>query len=397
MGKRKTHEEFQKEVLEKGLGQYEMISTYQKAREKVLMKHVSCGNEYWVRPDHFIQGRRCPNCNLKVKGRKSHEDFEKEVQSHLGKGFEILSTYKNAETNVLLKHTTCGHEQWIRPDNIRRKKGCLKCQKVNSWERNFKTPLKRDFAKDVELLGNQEYELMSTYESRKKKVTLKHLVCGHEYNIIAKVFLNGGGRCPKCHPTSKKFLAKTHEQFEKEVEALHGNDYKVLTKYVKSEEKVRIKHDIETCGYEYMIKPKRFLEGTTCVKCRERNRNTGYSKGSQIIENILIELGVPYEREFRFDECRYKQTLPFDFAVKNEKGEPVFLIEYDGEQHFKPVKHFGGMKRFVRQLKHDRIKSTFSKENNLPLLRVPYTQKDPEEFVRHALKHFIEKHHSIAG
>lgn len=404
MAKQKTHEEFQREVMEKGLGQYEVLSTYQKAREKVLMKHQECGHEYWVRPDHFKQGKRCPNCNLKVKGKKSHEQFEKEVHSYLGDEFEVLSTYKNAATNVLIKHKTCGYEQWIRPDNVARKKGCSKCKK--NWKRiptSRSGSPKRNFAKDVEILGKQEYELTSSYQSRRKSVSLKHLMCGHEYNIIARVFINGGGRCPKCYPKrnfsvdniSTRFIPKTTDQFKKEVESLYGKEYEVLTDYVKSEVPLKMKHAIETCGYEYMITPKRFKEGHTCIKCRERERTTNNSKGSQMVENVLIELGIPYEREVRFKECRHKQPLPFDFAITNEKGEPILLIEYDGEQHFMPVKYFGGMKRFVRQLRHDRIKSTFSKENNLPLLRVSYNQKRQEDFVRHAVKNFLKNKNSI--
>ena len=70
------------------------------------------------------------------------------------------------------------------------------------------------------------------------------------------------------------------------------------------------------------------------------------------ISNLLDVNGVNYERQYRFDECRSKRSnrpLPFDFAIIDENNSPRYLIEYDGEQHFKPVKLFGGEEKFNRQ------------------------------------------------
>lgn len=47
-------------------------------------------------------------------------------------------------------------------------------------------------------------------------------------------------------------------------------------------------------------------------------------------------------------------------------------IEYDGEQHFKPIELFGGEKQFKIQVENDNIKNTFCKENNIKLIRIPY-------------------------
>ena len=55
-------------------------------------------------------------------------------------------------------------------------------------------------------------------------------------------------------------------------------------------------------------------------------------------------------------------------------------IEYDGEQHFIPVR-FGKnetelqiMKKFVTQQKRDQIKNAYCEENNIMLIRIPYTE-----------------------
>jgi hypothetical protein len=49
-------------------------------------------------------------------------------------------------------------------------------------------------------------------------------------------------------------------------------------------------------------------------------------------------------------------------------------IEYDGAQHYQVVERWGGVKSFYdRQLK-DKIKTDFCKNNNINLLRIPYTE-----------------------
>jgi len=65
--RRKSHNEFVAEVNELGEGSYEVVSEYVKDNEKVIIKHIPCGNEYDVKPTKFLQGQRCPKCK-KSKG-----------------------------------------------------------------------------------------------------------------------------------------------------------------------------------------------------------------------------------------------------------------------------------------------------------------------------------------
>ena len=57
--------------------------------------------------------------------------------------------------------------------------------------------------------------------------------------------------------------------------------------------------------------------------------------------------------------------MPFDFYVNNE-----YLIEYDGEQHFDKNSFFNYEYTHI----HDKIKSKWCKDNNIPLIRIPYTK-----------------------
>ena len=53
---------------------------------------------------------------------------------------------------------------------------------------------------------------------------------------------------------------------------------------------------------------------------------------------------------------------------------PVYgvCIEYQGEQHYRPIEYFGGEESFYLQQKHDQIKRNYCKHNNIKLLEIPY-------------------------
>ena len=94
------------------------------------------------------------------------------------------------------------------------------------------------------------------------------------------------------------------------------------------------------------------------------------SLGETKIIELLKQANLPFEMEKTFDTCRFPDTnklARFDFYVDNK-----YLIEYDGEQHFKG---WGSNKNnlFYNQ-QHDLYKNQWCKENNIPLIRIPYTK-----------------------
>ena len=88
------------------------------------------------------------------------------------------------------------------------------------------------------------------------------------------------------------------------------------------------------------------------------------SRGNVKVAELLDEANIPYEIEKKFDTCKDKKELPFDFYVNNQ-----YLIEYDGEQHFEKDSPFD----YETTHKHDLIKNQWCQEHNIPLIRIPYT------------------------
>lgn len=122
-----------------------------------------------------------------------------------------------------------------------------------------------------------------------------------------------------------------------------------------------------------------------------KNSKKIMSKSEYRIADYLDRLNVCYKTQYTFPTCKDKRVLPFDFAILNKKGKVILLIEYDGEQHFKPVR-FGGqsIKQAKRNFKickiHDRIKNRFCKRKKIPLLRISYTEnKDMYKIIKKKL------------
>lgn len=88
------------------------------------------------------------------------------------------------------------------------------------------------------------------------------------------------------------------------------------------------------------------------------------SHGNIKIAALLTSANIPYEREKCFKDCKDTSQLPFDFFVNNS-----YLIEYDGRQHFNKNTFYYNEKIPI----HDHIKSQWCIENNIPLIRIPYT------------------------
>lgn len=93
------------------------------------------------------------------------------------------------------------------------------------------------------------------------------------------------------------------------------------------------------------------------------------SYGEFKIAELLTAANIPYTREQKFSTLgQYR----FDFYVNNK-----YLIEFDGKQHFVAENSGWFTDDVVSETqKRDSIKNQWCKENNIPLIRIPYYELD---------------------
>ena len=95
------------------------------------------------------------------------------------------------------------------------------------------------------------------------------------------------------------------------------------------------------------------------------------SYGEEKIRQILNQNNIIFETQKAYDTCRFSngRLAHFDFLIKD-----TYLIEYDGEQHY-----FGwsyDAENLKIQQERDAYKNQWCKDNNIPLIRIPYTKLD---------------------
>ncbi|MNV29359.1 hypothetical protein D3C71_1205820 [compost metagenome] len=103
------------------------------------------------------------------------------------------------------------------------------------------------------------------------------------------------------------------------------------------------------------------------------------STGEMTVKYWLEANEVPYRTQVRRKGVTGASGGPllFDFAVLDKTGEPVAYIEYDGEQHYRPVS-FGGediekaKQKFAVQQEHDRRKNRYCESIGVPMIRIRY-------------------------
>ena len=93
------------------------------------------------------------------------------------------------------------------------------------------------------------------------------------------------------------------------------------------------------------------------------------SFGEELIKEELINKGYDFKREKYIREIKKR----FDFEVIY-RGQHLF-IEFDGEQHFKPVPNWDGQKGLEERRESDALKNQYCINNNIPLLRIRFDQK----------------------
>ena len=93
------------------------------------------------------------------------------------------------------------------------------------------------------------------------------------------------------------------------------------------------------------------------------------SHGEIAIEKILTDNNIPFEQEYKAFKFSSGMYAKFDFFINNQ-----YFIEYDGKTHYKYNLHgWHTEEQLKAQQERDLIKNQWCKENNIPLIRIPYT------------------------
>ena len=100
------------------------------------------------------------------------------------------------------------------------------------------------------------------------------------------------------------------------------------------------------------------------------------SSGEMSIRQWLNDNKIKYATQFYFTDLYLTSPqwpLLFDFAILNEEDEMLFLIEYQGEQHYKEVDKNGIFGKQQREVT-DKMKKDYCYAHNIRLFEIRYDE-----------------------
>lgn len=278
-----------------------------------------------------------------------------------------------------------------------------------------------DKIKEVRPNDYMEYKFLGPYTKSREPIKAIHLVCGSEIEIIPNTFISCGSSCKYCsakeaHRKQRKSQSsfnselpsgvicmesykgafidimvhcffcdstykvkphnllrhgcthcsgrnhKTLDEIKTEVKIITDDKYEVLSDEFHSvHEHILVNHK-ECSNPSYLVTMHNFLHnGRRCPYCNEY-------KGEVTIRTILNNLGIDFEPQKKFPNLTDIRHLSYDFYISKYK----LLIEYQGEQHYNPMRYSGGKDKFKIQQYHDKLKRNYAKNNGYKLLEIPY-------------------------
>ena len=335
----------------------ERIPNYNETGKIYYKCKCDCGNIYYESNSHWNKAYSC-GC-ITRRSSSQRIDYTGQKFNHLTV-LEMLYKYKNNQTYARCI-CDCGQETIAYMGNIKsgKTKSCGCIEKSSRYNRKHV---------DNSIIGQRFGSLIFIKNSGKKEKNGSVLWeclcdCGNvAYVSSSKLKI---GHTTSCGCAKKDYI----NSLKLDIIGKRFGLLKVTNEVFDSSYKRRMVSCQCDCGKEAICAVTDLTTGHTmscgCL-CK--------SKGEMFIEELLNEYNITYEPQKRFNDCTNKRKLPFDFYLPTYN----LCIEYQGEQHYKPVEYWGGVEKFKVYKKNDLLKKEYCKKNNIGLLCLPYTLTNEE-------------------
>lgn len=378
MAKRKTQEEFEKE-LSLVLPSIKVLGKYINTNTKIHCKCLIHDYEFDAFPLNMLRGhgcRKCGNEKQSKKQTKSHEQFVADVKK-VNSNIEIVGKYINMDTKICVKCLVDGYIWDADPRKLMRGSQCAVCtnRKVMVGVNDIATT-----RPDIVKYFKNKDEAKKYTSGSEKMINVVCPECGYEDKIRIGNLSRFGFACNGCYENKYGRKRVSHGYWNQDTmsEYLKENypGYKLLGIQTSSNSEsgclkafIKCPNDNHEPYWAYWTN---IISGYTCFLCHLED---AMSHGERMAESIFQKHNIKFESQKRFDDCRDKYTLPFDFYLPDYN----LIVEIMGEQHERPVEYFGGEEAFIKCVAHDKIKRNYLKSNNIDILDVWYYEFDNME------------------
>ena len=329
-------------------------------------KHIDKGEQNAEVANMRKSNGNCPYCLNRCR---TTESFKQEMKV-INPNIEIIGEYINVHTKIKCKCNIDGYEWDALPHNLINGEGCRKCFVKRNSLNNTHT---QEWFNSIMNILHPDIEVLSPFVKMQEKVKCKCNIDGYEWSTTPDLLINRSTGCYKCscRKTGER-CRKTNSNFLLQLKNVNPNIIP-LENYIDDHTKIKCLCTIHEHVW-YVVPNKILHRKTGCPKCASyHNENK--------LDTILDKWGYNYELQKKFPDCIDKKPLPFDRYLPDFN----ILIEYDGEQHYFPIR-FGDIsneqakEKFDKVCLHDNIKNKYCKDNNIPLIRIPYWERNDMEY-----------------
>ena len=288
-----------------------------------------CGKEYEVAYSAYHKSiskyhkTACLNCvgvkNAEISLSKRQENmYSKIVEICNGMGYVLLTQKHELVNNssnityICPTHGVC--ETTV--TSILQGKRCYKCSRILAAENKNKTTLSKRqddlYNKASKIAGQHGYIIITKKEQIQNNRTEIEYICPKHGKHTMRIanFINGK-RCPECvfEQLSEEYRLSKKEVLERVKKC--GGKLLNVDEY-RSNQLINLKFVCPICGAIFVSSLSNFTQhcGQVCDKCRNVE-----SKGERQIKEFLLNNSINFIQEKRFEDCRDKNPLPFDFYL----------------------------------------------------------------------------------
>lgn len=356
--RKKTHEEFieQMKIKQPNL---DVLSHYVNSNEKVNVYCKIHDFNWWSKPSNLLSGFGCSKCGNEKISQKNimpKDKFLAKLNNQHRGNLILVSEYTKMKDRMRFKCLICGHEYEVTGQDVLLTRDCPKCY-VTSLSDKMIMPL-NEYLEKLSIKTNNTIELVGKQVPQGAKTTFRCKLCGYIFERKMNRMVTHAENCPNCD----RVVPKNPQAFKNKVESF--GIAKVIGTFTKVHDKVEC--ECVTCGNHYMADPYRLCIGHGC--CDKCIVFLGEKRIKSILDNSLI----CYETQKKYFDLRGVGggKCSYDFYVPNYN----LLIEFQGKQHYEPIKRFGGEEQFEIQQEHDKRKREYAKQHGIDLLCIRYDE-----------------------
>ena len=376
MPKRKTLEEFLAEakIVHGNKYDYSLVTEYVNNRTPVTIICKTCGKTFPQTPHLHLMGHGCTHCANNIQ--LTTEEFIRRAKEVWGDRYTYeKSVYTTSKSKVIVTCSIHGDFPTTAYDFLKGH-GCPSCG-MDVVKQKRRKP-QDDFIAQCKAIHGDRYDYSQTvYKGKRKKVTI---ICREHgpFEQWPDGHLAGQG-CKWCKCDMQKDLfSMGRDEFIFKARKVHGDKYD-YSQVVYVNNKTNVTVICPEHGPFEVMPQDHIQKKNGCPKCQT-------SKGETSIHVWLDAHGIKHD---------WHKPIHTPMAIgKRKKFVPDFyvesanlIIEFNGEQHYKPKELWGGEKQLKNQQRRDAALREFCKQEGFRLLEIPYTDFDRiEEILEQELK-----------